>query len=207
MAEFNEKKLREEIPELPWEKRSRLVQEYGVKKESAEMFVQNNTIGMFFEDVVRRLGGSTSKWRLNLQEKEKSFLLSENYITSDVVSLMKQSGDLGKISPENFTELITMVMENKISSRGAKDILAILYAKGGSPEHIAEQEQLIQKSDHSELAEIVKKIIGENESVVNEYKAGKSAALQFLIGQVMKASKGSANPQLVKEILLRSLMV
>jgi aspartyl-tRNA(Asn)/glutamyl-tRNA(Gln) amidotransferase subunit B len=98
-----------------------------------------------------------------------------------------------------------MIVENKISSRGAKDILAIMYEKGGDPEKIAEKEGLLQKSDEGELKKIVETIIADNKAVADEYKAGKEVALQFLVGQGMKATKGSANPGMLAKLLKEAL--
>ena len=191
--EFSEEHLRKEIPQLPWEKRERLMREFGIKQSSAEIFVQNSQLGIFYETVAKKIND------------KKGFSLTENYITSDLAGLMKESGSFGNLTADNFFALIQMLLENKISSRGAKETLLVMYQKGGSPETIAESHGLLQKSDEGELAEIIKKILDEHKNIVAEYKQGKTASLQFLIGQVMKASKGSANPQLAREILLKLL--
>lgn len=193
ISELSEKNLKKEIPELPWEKRARLIKEYGIKKESAEIFVQDNVIGVFFETVAKTIND------------KKGFSLAENYIISDLAGLTKEHDGMGKINDENFSKLIQMILENKISSRGAKDILTIMYAEGGSPEMIAESRGLLQKSDEGELTHIVQKIIDDNKSVADEYRAGKVASLQFFIGQVMRTTKGSANPQIIKNILIKLL--
>jgi aspartyl-tRNA(Asn)/glutamyl-tRNA(Gln) amidotransferase subunit B len=193
IPEWSEKNLRREMPELPWERRARLMQTYGIKKESAEIFVHDNKLGTFFEVVA------------NAMHDKKGFALAENYITTDLMGLMKEQGNIGKIDAENFSNLIVMILANKISSRGAKDILAIMYAKGGSPESVAEQEGLLQKSDEGELVKVVQKILDEHPRVVADYKAGKDAALQFFVGQSMKATKGSANPEVLKKLFIEAL--
>ena len=98
-----------------------------------------------------------------------------------------------------------MVAENKISSRGAKDILRIMFEEGGEPGKIAEEKGLLQKSDLGELQKVAEKIITDNPKVVADYKAGKEVALMSLVGQGMKATKGSANPQILKEVFLKLL--
>ena len=102
---------------------------------------------------------------------------------------------------KNFTELIEMVSEGKVSSRGAKDILAMIVVKDESPEKIAEEKGLIQNHDEGALKEIVQKIIDANPAVVATYKGGKENAIMSLVGQIMKETKGSANPSLVQKIL------
>lgn len=180
------------LPELPWQKRERFDREYGIKEEDREMYITDMKMGEFFENVVKVAGDT------------KLAVLTSNYITSDLAGLIKNNPDLdmfAHISPETFAELIRMASESKISSRGAKDILAVMFREGGSPLKIAEQRGLLQKSDEGELKAIVEKIIAENEKAVNEYKAGKEVNIQFLVGQGMKATKGSGNPEVLKKLL------
>jgi aspartyl-tRNA(Asn)/glutamyl-tRNA(Gln) amidotransferase subunit B len=98
-----------------------------------------------------------------------------------------------------------MVSEGELGSRGAKDILKIMSTQDGDPKVIAEENNLIQSSDSAHLDEVAKKIISENPKAVEEYKKGKEASLQFLVGQGMKETKGSANPEILKASLLRAL--
>ncbi len=195
IPEFSKEALAKEMPELPWEKRARLMKDYGVKATSAEFFVADKIMGDFFEEVMRALGRSTPKLSG----------LAENYITSDIVGLTKGGPLLGSITTESFAALIKMISENKLSSRGAKDTLAIMYAEGGSPEVIAKEKGFIQTNDEGALKEMVVKILSENQSLVAEYKAGKTAVLQFFLGQGMKASKGSANPEVLKKLFEEAL--
>jgi aspartyl-tRNA(Asn)/glutamyl-tRNA(Gln) amidotransferase subunit B len=185
-----------ELPELPWQKRERFDREYGVKEEDREMYIADMKMGEFFESVL--------KHTVKVPGDTKLAVLASNYITSDLAGLIKNNPDLdafAHISPEIFSELIKMVAESKISSRGAKDILAVMFREGGNPLKIAEERGLLQKSDEGELKGIVEKIITENAPVVAEYKAGKEASIQYLVGQGMKATKGSANPEVLKKLL------
>lgn len=193
MPEFHD--LKKTLPELPWERRERLTKEFGFPEAIIEMYVSDKVIGGFFADVVTVL------------KKDKELIkLASNYITSDLASLMKLAGGgLGKVTPENFTALMHMVGKGEVSSRGAKDTLALVYKEGGDPKKIATDAGLIQKSDKGALEAIVSEVIKANEKVVAEYKAGKEASLQYLIGQGMKASKGSANPQVLGELFKKFL--
>ena len=195
IPEFSNEVLKATMPELPWEKRARLVREYGVKPASAEFFVMDKMTGDFFEDTMRALRSSTPKLSG----------LVENYITSDLFGLMKGETSLGNITSTTFADLITMISAGKLSSRGAKDTLAIMYAEGGDPETIAREKGFIQTNDEGALKEMVAKIIAENPTVVAEYKAGKVAVLQFFLGQGMKLSKGSANPEALKKLFEEGL--
>ncbi len=181
------------LPELPWQKRERFDREYGVKEEDREMYITDMKMGEFFENTVKVAGD------------QKLAVLISNYITSDFAGLMKNNPEqepFAHISPETFSELIKMANESKISSRGAKDILAVMFREGGSPLKIAEERGLLQKSDEGELKAIVEKIIAENGKVVAEYKAGKEQSIQYLVGQGMKATKGSGNPEVLKKLLI-----
>ncbi|MCI0542190.1 Asp-tRNA(Asn)/Glu-tRNA(Gln) amidotransferase subunit GatB [bacterium] len=184
-----------ELPELPWEKRERYKKDFGIKNEDIEMYMSDFWLGGFFEGVLETL-------------PRESAVLASNYITSDLAGLIKNNPEVPvqkNILIKNFSALITMLIDKKISSRGAKDILTEMFLHGGSPEKIAEEKNVLQKSDENELVLIVQKIITENPKVVQDYKAGKVASLQFLVGQGMKASKGSANPQVLKRILVGEL--
>lgn len=182
---FDLNKLKEELPELPWERKERLMTEFGINEEAATIFLVDEELGNFFDEVSK--------------DQSKDFVkLSANYITSDIVSIRKEGGNLPE--PEAFAKLINMLLGNDVSSRGAKDILAILSKDGGDPEEIADKQGLKQQSDEGAISTMVEQIISENETAVKEFKAGKEASLQFLIGQGMKLSKGSANPQMLKKI-------
>ena len=98
-----------------------------------------------------------------------------------------------------------MVVSNKISSRGAKDILAEMYRSGGGPETIAEEHGIIQMHDTEILRNAVKGVLEEETKAVEEYRAGKEAALQYLIGKSMKATKSSGNPAMLKNIIIEEL--
>ncbi len=198
IPEYDEKILAKETPELPSEKRVRFARDYGIKAEDIELFVTEPVVGDFFERVVTDLAG-----------KKESTVLASNYITSDLLGLMKKKYGEGKITqgfsellfvPSLFASLISMVEKGDISSRGAKDILSVMFTEGGSPEDIANARGLKQKSDPAALKKIAQTIIENNPSVVAEYKAGKQNLLQFFVGQAMKASGGSANPAVLQGV-------
>ena len=186
---FDIEKLRCELPELPEVKRNRYRNDYGIKDEDIESYIVDQELGNWFEQVANIL-----------KDKEKVKTAS-NYITSDYLGLKKINMEVGLPRVENFAELINMVSESKISSRGAKDILAMIVIKDESPLKIAEEKGLIQNHDEGALKEIVQKIIDANPTVVATYKSGKENAIMSLVGQVMKESKGSANPSLVQKLL------
>jgi aspartyl-tRNA(Asn)/glutamyl-tRNA(Gln) amidotransferase subunit B len=190
ISEFNEEILHKELKETPDEKRKRLEKSYGVKESDINFYIFNSELADLFE------GASAGLDR-------KDFQLLSNYIVSDIASLGEKG--LG-ISSEQIASLIKMSANGEISSRGTKDILSKMAEKGGDPRVIAEQEGLFQKSDEGELIKVAEKIISENGGVVSEYKNGKVSALQFLVGQGMKATGGSANPQILRAIFEKLLI-
>jgi len=125
-----------------------------------------------------------------------------------LLGIYKETGLPEKLpmSAFEFATLIKMVSAGDISSRGAKDTLKIMIEnEGGNPEEIAKENNLLQKSDEGELMKIVEGIIEANKGVVEEYKGGKESSLQFLVGQGMKETKGSANPQVLKKLLEKAI--
>ncbi|MEI6346143.1 MAG: Asp-tRNA(Asn)/Glu-tRNA(Gln) amidotransferase subunit GatB [bacterium] len=203
IPEFSLATLTAELPELPWQKRERYQKTYGLTPKEAEVLVGSPEIGSYFESILKGLPTADSK----------SVKLAANYLLSDYVGLLKSVAVGGEISAEMlakipavaFSELIQMIAGGKLSSRAAKDIIAIMYKEGGTPQKIADSLGLIQKSDEGELKKIMADIIAQNAKVVADYRAGKAAALQSFIGQGMKATKGGANPEILKKIALELL--
>ena len=196
IAELKTETLKADMPELPSAKRERYAS-WDIKQEDYEMYVDAPSLGVFIEAVAEAL--SLDK---------KKIQLASNYITSDIAGQYKETGLPEKlpIEPKHFAELITMAAGSDISSRGAKDILKImLEGSTGSPRAIAEKGGLLQQSDEGALLAIVRSIIEKNPGPVSEYKGGKESAIQFLVGQGMKETKGSANPQVLKTLLEKEL--
>lgn len=194
IAEFSKEKIMAEIPELPKVKRERYVKEYGIKNEDVEVFVQNKTLADFFEGAIE-----------NFCDDKVCVKLASNYIVSDLSGLMKAENISipGHLFPSSFGKLIGLVKEGKLSSRGAKDTLAVLFKDGGEPEEIAEKNRWILKNDPEALKKILEQIISENQNVISEYKSGKESVLNALVGKAMKASGGSYSPQTIKETLVK----
>lgn len=190
IEEFSKQKLCSTIPELPWDKRNRLMTDFSMTEKEAAIFIESPEVSNYFESVVK--------------DNKKISKLAVNYILTDYLGLIKKEGKgIDTISTNNFAKLMHMIDEKKLSSRGAKDTLLIMMNDSNDPESIAEKNGLIQKSDTEEIKNIVNEIIVKNPSVVNDYKNGKDSALQFLVGQGMKMTKGSANPEILKELLIK----
>jgi aspartyl-tRNA(Asn)/glutamyl-tRNA(Gln) amidotransferase subunit B len=188
---FDLKKLKEELPILPWEKREKYLKTFEIKEQDADFFVNNIGFGKFFEAVIS-----------GFSENKDLIKLASNYISSDLVGFMSKDATLKTPLPEKFAKIIVMVSEGKLSSRTAKDLIERLLKEDIDPEEIANKEGLIQKNDEGAVKEIANKLIAENPKVVADYKAGKEMALMFFVGQIMKATKGSSNPQVIKKVLV-----
>ncbi len=188
--------MKKDLPELPWEKREIFAKDYSIKSEDAEQFV------------VDEAGGDYFKKAASLLEDKSSAQLLANYMLTDYLSLMKKDQMLFYPDEKHFAELINLIAKNEISSRGAKDIMVILSEESRlpadrqtSPRKIAEDKGLLQQNNADDLKPIIEQVIKDNEKIVADYKSGKEAALQGLVGQVMKATKGAANPALTLQIL------
>ena len=184
------------LPELPEEKRKRFKEKYGLKDEAVEIFVRDISLGKFFEAVCKHLAVKPPSGGLTAT--------AANYITSDLSGLMINGGisvDNLKINPEMFAKLVAIADKGEISSRAAKDVLKIMFDEGGDPEKIVKEKGLAQTSDNSFIKNIVEDVVKNNPIAVAEFKNGKENALQFLVGQGMKLSKGKANPGVLQKML------
>ncbi len=131
-----------------------------------------------------------------------------NWLASDVqalVSVGERSWDTAKLDAAAFKALVALVDGNKISSTGAKVILAEMITNGGEPSQIAEKQNLLQVSDEGAIAEIVKKVLTDNPRAAADVQQGEMKAIGFLVGQVMKASQGKANPRLAQDLIKKQL--
>ena len=204
--------IKAEIPELPQPRRERLKKEYNLLDKEIEVFVFNKDLGEYFEKAMSELRQWIKEIKFKRRVVEEEFLklvkLCSNYIITDLQGLLKRASVTGEdflITPENFAEFITLIYEGKISSKIAKMVLEEMFKTGADPSHIIEEKGLIQITDEAEIKKIIKEVISKNPKAVQDFKKGKENAFQFLIGQIMTKTKGKANPQLVKDILSRTL--
>lgn len=201
-------RIRAEVPELPQARRERFAKEYGPSGEEIETMVADRAMGDYFEKSASELKAWLKAEGAEMSS-EKTIGLAANYLLSDVRGILQEHAssidDIETITPENFAELITLVAKKEITSRTAKDVLRKMYETGGDPSDIIEREGLRQVSDEGEIEKVVKQVIEENEEAVEDYRGGKEAALKFLVGKVMAATKGKANPQVAEKLLQKQL--
>ncbi|MBP9772097.1 MAG: Asp-tRNA(Asn)/Glu-tRNA(Gln) amidotransferase subunit GatB [Candidatus Pacebacteria bacterium] len=191
VPEWSVERLRDTLPELPAQKRERL-SALGLNKDQVELFVSDFSVGSYFDAVSQEL-------------KDEALIKSAgNYIAADLVGLVSDAASIS-VAPAMFAKLIRMTAEGTFSSRGAKDVLAVMVAEGGDAEEIAKRLGVVQENDIEAIRAIVKQIIDENPKVVEDIKGGKENLLQFLVGQGMKLSKGSANPKVLGDLIREEL--
>ena len=177
-------RIREEMPELPAARRRRFLEEYGLTEYNAEVLTATRATGDYFEKVATVSGDARA---------------AANWVMGDYAALVKEHGQ--ETSAENLGGLIKLIAQGKISGKIAKEILPKMLATGDTAEAIAEREGLHQISDTGALEKIVDEVIAANPKQVEQYRAGKQAVIGFLVGQVMKASRGQADPAAVNTLL------
>ncbi|MBV8142599.1 MAG: Asp-tRNA(Asn)/Glu-tRNA(Gln) amidotransferase subunit GatB [Verrucomicrobia bacterium] len=186
-------KVKALFPELPWEKRERFVREYGVSEYDTGVLADDLQLAAYFEAAARGA------------RKPKAVA---NYVLNDLLSALSAANkpiSACPIPPKQLNELVDLVDGGKISSKQAKDVFAEMFATGKSPGLVVEERGLKQESDTGAIEPLCVEVIAANPKSVEDYKAGKTVAINFLKGQVMKLSKGKANPNLVGDILVRLL--
>jgi len=186
--------LRARLPELPKQKRARFVQQYGVTAYDAGVLANDLELAAYFEKAAR------------VSKKPKAIA---NWILNDLQSALSAAGKTIKecpIPPEALNELVALIDSGKISSKQGKEVFAEMFASGKkSPGAIVQERGIEQLSDTAAIERICDEVIAANPKAAADFKAGNAASLNFLKGQVMKLSKGKANPQMVGEILERKL--
>ncbi|MGX4670427.1 Asp-tRNA(Asn)/Glu-tRNA(Gln) amidotransferase subunit GatB [Cerasibacillus sp. JNUCC 74] len=186
-------RIRQEIPELPDARKQRYMEEIGLPEYDATVITNSKQMADFFEEAIAHDVDikQVSNWLMG----ELSAYMNKHY---------KELDDLA-ITPEALSKMIKLIDDGTISSKIAKKVFAELVEKGGDPEKIVKEKGLVQISDEGQLKEIISKVLDENEQSIIDYKNGKKKAVGFLVGQVMKATKGQANPPMVNKILLEEI--
>jgi len=206
------------IPELPQAMRVRFMNEYGFNREDATVMTDDANLGSYVEEIMSEMrewlhdngeieGTSDEKWEAN---KTKISKLVSGWLLSKLGGLLIEqklswADAKQKITAENFGEFLTLIYSSKMNSAAAQIVLAEMLATGKDPEIILEEKDLKQQSNSDDLKPIVEGVVNQNPDQVAQYKAGKVQIVKFLVGAVMKATGGKANPQVAEE-LLKELM-
>ena len=188
-------KVSKSLPELPDARRKRFSEQYGLSFADASQLTAERTLADYYESAVEASGGNARA--------------TANWIRSELLRELENAGLTAEKSPIPAVELgalVRMIGEGKISGKQGKDVLVEMFATGKSAGAIVEERGLVQVSDTGEIDRIIDEIIAANPNQLGQYRSGKEALFGFFVGQIMKASKGKANPKIVNERLKEKLI-
>lgn len=183
-------KLKSHLPELPEQRRKRFMEDYGLPPHDAAVLTQSKAVGDYFDESVKLYKGDPKT--------------VSNWIIGEFAFHLKNSGmeiDESALTPKHLVSLLKLLDNKTVSGKIAKEVFDEMFNTGKLPEIIVEEKQLVQIVDESAIEKIVDSVLEENAQAVEDLKAGKERALGFLVGQVMKLSKGKANPEIVNRLI------
>ncbi|MFC1846426.1 Asp-tRNA(Asn)/Glu-tRNA(Gln) amidotransferase subunit GatB, partial [Chloroflexota bacterium] len=195
--------IKKDLPELPDAIRMRLMSEYGLSQYDANLLVDSKAMAQYFEDCIGIIKNNINGADINKKAKVLS-----NWLLGDFSKMINSTNtriENVKIKPKNLVEMLDIIDKGALSGPSAKAVFEEMFTDGKTANDIINEKGLVQISDSSEIESIVMQVIDSNSQAVQDFKDGKQPAIGFLVGQVMKASKGRANPGLAKEILLDKL--
>lgn len=188
-----EQQIRQALPELPEKRKEKLINKFMLPEYDAELLTQEKALADYYENVI---------------EYTDDYKTASNWVMGDVLKIINENKISIKdflISPENLGGLINLIKEDTISGKIAKDVFKIMLSENKNPEEIVKEKNLIQISDTSEIEKIIDAILEKNKNEVLQFISGKEKVIGFFVGQVMKETKGKANPKIVNEILVKKL--
>lgn len=188
-----QEEIKKTIPELPGQRRERYIAQLGLSEYDSDIILADKDMADFFEAC------------LKIYPTAKTLI---NWLMSDIsayINGQKTSIKDTKLTPQHLAELLTLVDQKTIGGKIAKDVLSKIWETGAKPSDIIEKQNLKQMFSDSEIRPIVAKVIAENPAAITDYRAGKEGAIKFLVGQVMKLSRGQADPQAAMELLKKNI--
>lgn len=185
--------IRKSLPELPDARKERYMKEFGLSSEDAVFMTNDKATADYFEAAVA--AGADPKAAVNWLMGEFASQLSNDGIEIDKAP----------VTAENLAALLKLISKGTISGKIAKKVFATMWKEGGNPDDIVNAQGLVQISDTAELSKLVDEVVGNNPKAVEDFKAGKKKAVGALVGQIMKATKGKANPRVINELLNKKL--
>ena len=186
-------RVRQELPELPEAKRDRFIADYGLPAYDADLLTTDSELADYFETCLETFSNPKPV---------------SNWIMGPLLGLLNTAGksiDASPVAPENLGRLLQLIEEGVISGKIAKTVFDEMAVSGHAPDRIVKERGLVQVSDASHIETAVEKVMAENAAEVQAYRAGKTKLLGFFVGQVMRETKGKANPQVVNEVLKSKL--
>jgi aspartyl-tRNA(Asn)/glutamyl-tRNA(Gln) amidotransferase subunit B len=185
--------IRAKMPELPAARRTRFVETFGLREYDAQVLTATRAMSEYFEKVAAASGDPRA---------------AANWVMGDLAGLLKAENkeiEESPVSADNLGRLVALIAQGKISGKLAKEIFPKMFAEGGTPEAIMERDGLSQISDEGALAKIIDEVIAANPKQLEQYRSGKTTVINFFLGQVMKSSRGQADPAAVTRLLKERL--
>ena len=195
--------IRAALPELPDAKEQRFIREYGLSEYEAHLLTETRARADFFDACLATPAGGDAE---SLKARAKSV---SNWMLGDFARLLNQASvdvDEAKVEPRALYDMISLIERGAISGKSAKTVFEVMFKTGKPPVEVVQELGLTQISGEEEIAAVVDKILAANPKAVDDYRSGKAEAAKFLVGQVMKETRGRANPGLVNELLQKKLM-
>jgi aspartyl-tRNA(Asn)/glutamyl-tRNA(Gln) amidotransferase subunit B len=193
ISEAWKEEVRGALPELPEARKLRFIREYALPDYDAAQLTTSKVLANYFEQTAKASGAPK---------------LGANWILSELLYLLKEAGnDIADspVAPTNLAELLVLIDKGTVSGKMGKDILAEMFASGKRAGEVMAEKGLEQINDAEQLATLAREIMSKNPTQVELYRKGKAATLGWFVGQMMKASRGQANPQLLQEVLKKEL--
>jgi len=190
--------IKKVLPELPEEKSKRFEKQYGIDKYNSDLLTINKQIADFFESILDTFQD---------QAKESAKTVS-NWMLGELNKLLKKHAmeiEKQKITPLNFKNLLNLIELGILNNASAKIIFEEMFLNGGNPKEIAQSKNLVQSFDENDIKPVIKEILSVNPKAISDYQSGKENVLKFLVGQVMKTTKGKANPKTIENLLTNEL--
>ena len=190
--------IEKSLPELPEEKSKRFERIYGINKYNSDLLVINKQNADFFESIIATKPNSSNSFAKAVS----------NWMLGELNKLLKKHEiviEQQKITPLNFKKLLDLIESGLVNNASAKIIFEEMFLNGGNPEIIAQNKNLIQSFNENDIEPIIKEILNGNPKAISDFLSGNENVIKFLLGQIMKATKGKANPQVIEELLISQL--
>ncbi|HUS82191.1 MAG TPA: Asp-tRNA(Asn)/Glu-tRNA(Gln) amidotransferase subunit GatB, partial [Dehalococcoidia bacterium] len=194
--------IRARLPELPDAKEQRFMADYGLGEYEAHLLTETRARADFFDACLSPLSGAEPE---SLNQRAKAVC---NWMLGDFARLLNQAGidvEQAKVQPRPLYDMISLIEQGAISGKSAKAVFEVMFKTGKPPAEVVRELGLTQISGEEEIAAVVDKVLAANPRAVEDYRGGKAEAAKFLVGQVMKETRGRANPGIVNELLQKKL--
>jgi aspartyl-tRNA(Asn)/glutamyl-tRNA(Gln) amidotransferase subunit B len=184
-------KIRASLPELPWQRRARLVADHGLSADVAALLTADRDMADFFESALAAASGVNP-------------MKLAHWVTGNLFSLLHQDGieiTQSKLQPEALAAIVTLVEEGRLSAASGKEVLVEVFHSGESPQHVVERRGISQVQDRETIERLVSEVLAANPAQVEQYLRGKRPIAEWLFGQIMRTAGGRANPAVVRPVL------